>query len=449
MTRTEERLRDALLASAGRVRDDRLRPLPDPGAAGGVEGEMGRRRAWRAWMIPAAAAASVVLVIAVVVGVTGGPRIAGRSGADRGGGGRTEKTTAAVPSYFAVFEEPLPEPDTNVAGWRVVVLSTATGAMVASTPELNDASARPLSIAAAPGDRTFYVDYQAGTQTKVYTFSIPARGKTAPLTLIKGGVVHNTALVNYPPSMFGAQDQLAVSPDGTQLALTTGTAEPATQMVDEIVAINLRTGTQSVWRGGLDRPGKLFGIANLSWAADGQSLVFLAQWCDDLDKYVLGYCSGANTPTGSRDAQVRSLTAGTGGGSLDNGRLLLRQSAKYPTIAQAIAGPGGEGLTVVVLSGPITVTDNTALWHDLAIDQISADGSLADTDYQARFADTLRLEAFMLDWDPSDTHLIFSDISQEVLFAWVGGGMLHPLPFAKGDVKGPATFGYDGGPLAW
>ena len=120
---------------------------------------MVRRRAWRARLIPAAAAASVVGVIAVVAGVTGGPRIAARSGADRGGSGGTEKTTGKVPRYFAYIT---PAGD----GYRVVVLSSATGAVVASTPVLDPLSASPLSIAAAPGDRTFSVDYYVGTQPR-------------------------------------------------------------------------------------------------------------------------------------------------------------------------------------------------------------------------------------------------------------------------------------------
>lgn len=87
MTRTEERLSDALRASADRVRDDRLRPFPalDPGAGLG----MGRRAAWRAWLVPVAAAASVALIIGLAVAVTGAPQQADHAGAfhlDRVGG---------------------------------------------------------------------------------------------------------------------------------------------------------------------------------------------------------------------------------------------------------------------------------------------------------------------------------------------------------------------------
>ena len=70
MTRIEERLQDALAASAARVRDDRLRPLPAREPDPGAERKARRRQVWRAWLIPVAAAASVVLVIGLVLAVT-------------------------------------------------------------------------------------------------------------------------------------------------------------------------------------------------------------------------------------------------------------------------------------------------------------------------------------------------------------------------------------------
>ena len=75
MTRTEERLADALHACADRVHDDRLRPLPalKPGTGREPRSERGgaRRVAWRSWLVPAAAAVSVALVIGLAVAVTG------------------------------------------------------------------------------------------------------------------------------------------------------------------------------------------------------------------------------------------------------------------------------------------------------------------------------------------------------------------------------------------
>src|ERR1700728_4554465 len=105
MTRTEERLSDALHASADRVRDDRLRTLPAAGRT--------TKRA-RVWLIPVASAASVVLVIAAAVALVGGPRNAAVPGADRGGSGGTGITAAGAPKYFAFFDMP----NEHVFNWR-------------------------------------------------------------------------------------------------------------------------------------------------------------------------------------------------------------------------------------------------------------------------------------------------------------------------------------------
>ena len=102
MTRTEERLQDALHASASRVKDDQLRPLPafQPGPAHGPSSAPSRkrlRRAWWSWVGPAAAAASVVLVVGLVVAVTGGLR----TGAGQG----RATATASAPSCSATLTE--------------------------------------------------------------------------------------------------------------------------------------------------------------------------------------------------------------------------------------------------------------------------------------------------------------------------------------------------------
>ncbi len=62
MTRTEERLADALGAAASRLREETLRPLSIPPRRG--------RRSAR-WLAPIAATASVLLVIGVVVSLAG------------------------------------------------------------------------------------------------------------------------------------------------------------------------------------------------------------------------------------------------------------------------------------------------------------------------------------------------------------------------------------------
>lgn len=439
MTRTEDRLQDALHAAVGKVHDDRLRPLAGP------RRRRGGARWWRAWGAPLAAAASVALVVILVVTVTAGPPRAAGSGPSQAGAGGGEVTAANVPKYFAFVNRTILPPDKEQA--NIVVLSTSTGAEVArTTPVITNPSADYTALAAAPDDRTFYAAYRVGSQTWIYRFAIPAHGAIMPMTRVKGGVV-NDPVGNYYTSVSGGY-QVAVSPDGTQLALTVNSREPGMFGIpDKIVIINLKTGAQSAWQGGLDRPGQAFNIVNLSWADGGRSLVFLAQWCDFLDTATgvdnTAFCSGADTPHGYRDAQVWSLNATTGGGRLDSGTLLLSQSARYPSIVQAIAGPDGTGITAVVLSGPVRVAGQFAVWHSLAIDRISASGSPLGVDYRQSHLGPVFVA---LTWDPSGRYLIFSDGDQPY-YAWVGQGTLHPLPFPSPSI--PQALSVQGSQLAW
>ena len=71
MTRTEERLRDALGAAAAQVRDDRLRPLPPPEAADTTKTPKTTLRRHMGWLGPAAAAMSVLLIVALALAMAG------------------------------------------------------------------------------------------------------------------------------------------------------------------------------------------------------------------------------------------------------------------------------------------------------------------------------------------------------------------------------------------
>src|SRR6185437_6307894 len=99
MTRTEDRLADALRASAAQVDDSRLHPLPGlvsgPGTASRSNGRPPGGRSpgeGRGWLVPAAAAVSVALVIGLVLALTGGPQHHA-SGSSAGRGSNTSITT--------------------------------------------------------------------------------------------------------------------------------------------------------------------------------------------------------------------------------------------------------------------------------------------------------------------------------------------------------------------
>jgi hypothetical protein len=416
MSRTEDRLQDALSARAGQVRDDRLRPLPapDPGP------RRQARNAWRAWLIPAAAAASVLLVIAVVVAVT-----------RHAAGSRTQQTTSqvAMPSYFVHWVGLGPS-------GRIQVRSVSTGALIATVPPPKSPIADALdveAVAAAPDDRTFYVEYGlvtpnlTGRQIWIFSFSLAGSGSVTPQTMIKAGPITNS-LPGQP-----AWGNLAVSPDGTKLAFAANSIDRVTALSpaysDKIIVIDLLTGQRTQWQGGLFRTGKQFSIPDLSWSADGRSLIFLGQWCDPPGP--TASCSGGSAPGAYRDAQVWSLSIATGGGSLTRGHLLLRQSARFPLVAQALGGPGGSDLTVAVLSGQV---DN-GNWRVLTVADVSAaTGTVRHVDYgvslgrgQGRSPQQVWLSA-----DPSGQHLLVSyAVDGGFTIGWIGHGALHRLPIRQ------------------
>jgi hypothetical protein len=412
-TRTEERLADALHASAGRVRDDRLRPLPILEPVGGRE----KRRA-RAWLVPAAAAASVALIIGLAVAVTGAAQHGGRAAPSS-----ASSTMPGFPKYFAQVTGSTPP------GPSVEVRSTSTGSVVAtaSFPKARGWSLLFNTVAAAPDGRTLYIAYDADrsvqssviNQVWIYRLTIGSPWQTTPLIKING-----TAIL-------GTGGSMAVSPDGTKLALTADTTtqlNPDTRgWADKIIVVDLRTGARTVWQGGLYRPGKTFTIPDISWTADGRSLVFLGLWCNP--PAATNLCAGTSGQQGYRDTEVRSLSVAAGGGRLGRGALLLTQSARYPVIAAAIAGPGASELTLVVLSGQ---PGTFGTWSRAAIERVSAvNGVLLGVEYRsAAEGSQWQAQSVAINADPSGRYQLFWH-GLRLSSGWVDQGKLRPLPLER------------------
>jgi hypothetical protein len=419
MSRTEERLADALHASADRVRDDRLRPFPalEPDARPGAR----HRAAWRAWLVPVAAAASVALIIGLAVAVTRGPQQAGHGPASGSG-----TTAAPFPKYFAQ--------DTYLGGSVgdvVQVRSTSTGSVVASarTPTVAGWSLDLDAEGAGPGG-TFYLAYMARRDVKsatnqilIYRLSITSSGVAMPLTRLKGGgiTVANTT--------WYSSGSLAVSPDGSKLALNfVDTDQGGQSAADKIVVIDVPTGAQHAWRGSLYRPGTTFSVPQLSWTADSRSLVFLAVWCA-IPRQSPG-CSGPTGPGGSRYTQVRSINVATGGGPLDHSVVLMAQSARYPVIASALAGPGPAELDVVVLYGTMS---SAGSWSNAEVKRVSAvNGALLGVAYRWVGHGNEGLSVGISS-DPSGRYVLFSYYSGHASYytGWIAGGKLHFLPIKQ------------------
>lgn len=405
----EELLTRALDGAAGRIRPESLPPLAVPAQ----RRRIGRAR-WAGWLAPVAAAAAIVVVAALAVGLASWnqARQAGDTGAPSGG---IAKLPNGLPAYYAEVE--LVD---QGAKSQVVVRSTITGRVVAGIA--SPAALYPVSVTVAADDRTFYALYDkyatgpAGALI-VYSFRILPSGIATSPEQVNGAVITGqSGVVNL--------GGFAVSPDGSRLAI--GVADPAASSgpasaAAEIVVIDLRTGAHRTWAGGLDRPGQPFYLAGLSWTGDGTSLVYLAQWCPSGhigNSTAMAFCvADADGATARTDSQVREIGVTSDGGALSSGPVLLRPSARYPYIAQALIDPAGRDIIAVVQAGRYVEVVKIAV----------ATGETVSVLYRARYDSRPALDSYRLVIDRG--HLLYAEGNGASVstHGWIKNGRLHEL----------------------
>jgi hypothetical protein len=400
MTRTEQRLLDAMRAKTSAVRDDALRPLTEPSKERSRE-----HRGWLAPLAPLAAAVAVALVAVLAVTLTGSQHSSTSSG-------------PAVPAPAAV-QPSRPQFFTEVFGNYLQVRSVATGKVIGKLPMTEQELAVSWGIAAAPDGRTFYLVRSPSSSTRpvIYSFQVTGNDTVTPLRYVASGPSGDTGDVRGQGPV--------VSPDGTELALGMHTVAGYYDETDTIVVFDLRTGAYHLWRGGLPRTvkGVSLNIWDLSWSGT-RRLDFISTWCTNV-KWL--YC-------GSGSAQVRELTVGPDGSSLAGSTVLI-DLARFPDITDMVADQQGH-LVIMQVSGQGKTPYGVPL--KVSIDRVAAAGG----------AELRMLYRRIIPQEPGFAGPIIADPSGQYLMVWLPGrsgwlhdGTLHPLP-----VNQPYPFSTD---FAW
>ncbi len=311
MSRTEDRLADALAAAARAVPERTLRPLASPPA----------RSRRTPWLAPAAAALAIALVVGLVFA-------AGMLLVRSHPSGPPVGSQRPVPRYYVVE---------GLQGGRPVIRATATGKVTGRVPVPRSANlGLDDLVASARGGQYFVAAAAPGIQgERLYRFRLTSTGRVTSFAALPGGSLGNR---NW------TADAIAASPDGSRVAVALSWAGPVcgsgrgvpacphfSTRPSYIDIIDVATGTRGVWRGGTSNA---FTVASLSWTAHDRQLVYLGQSCAHFQP------NSEVCAAGVRTAQVRALDPAIRGGRLDSGPVLLNQSARLPVHRPGPDQPG-------------------------------------------------------------------------------------------------------------
>lgn len=274
MSALEDRLRRDLRAESGQITPDSLPDLHLPGRAGDLAGwvRRGGPRAWTAWVKPLAAAAAVIAVIAGALvlsrAIQSQPPVAG-----------IPPDYSSAPPYYAYtvqgdiydYVSHGTQYGYGVQGRYIKVRATSTGRLLAtvSPPKpYNDFSA----LTGAANGRIFvfgarhYWEHNAGPSPR-----LEARDQRTPMVFllarIAGGHVHLSTL-SLPETLTPQQGpSIALSPDGTRLAVAFGRGTSAVVQVITLGSGQVRTWEQprASWHPVLEGQG--------AWRGNGRTLM--------------------------------------------------------------------------------------------------------------------------------------------------------------------------------
>lgn len=359
MNTLEDRLRTDLRAESELIAPDSIRPLSLTGAHGRRPGRLRRRGTWRwpAWATPVAAAAAVAAVIVGTITV---------SHLVTGGGPANSEPVALssyshLPPYYATtvqgnvvsYVYKGSQDSSSVLGRYLKLHATQTGRLVAtiSPPKpyndfivlSGDADGRTYVLAA---ERYFGFRGPRSPHTGALDAAAPVRFFV--LRIDSGGHAHMSDLALPFTILPNEQPSLALSPDGSRLAVAYGGDRRAAL----VRVVSVATGgvvRQWAWPGVSWTP--LINVQG-AWTADGRTLVF-QQWYVTVGQ---NKPPGRTTPLDTTPTWLLDTAAPSGAGRGAAKLLLLRYPAGMNGMSQPFITPDGRELIAAAEKSPRRLT---------------------------------------------------------------------------------------------
>jgi hypothetical protein len=318
----ENLLRGELKRVADTVQPGQLRPLriPAPG------------RRWHHRLLPVAAAAAVIAV-AVAAVLVGGPKPVPAAAPG----------PAAIPRYYLTFTFVQDRQEHGLPVTEAVIRDSATGRISGTVKILSVGFPAPVTVAAAPDDRSFIIgtieqnaEGTVGTSYQEYRFfrlPISAGGKPG----------HLIELPAYPVPVNAFVTGIALSPDGTLLAMSSSYGVDRrnglpTAEIGAVEVINLVTGAVRTWTADMQQ-GHWYQPGQPSWADGNRMIAFTWQRAQSLTNDTM-------TMEG-----VRLLDTEAPGDNLADSRMIMPKQAVSGTIQSVLITPDGRDVLVATSGG--------------------------------------------------------------------------------------------------
>ena len=266
-----------------------------------------------------------------------------------------------------------------------------------------------LGISADQSDRAFVIDAEARNgQIVLYLLRVSADGHSTALTRLP--------LVLLPPHSPDVVDGIAVSPDGTKLAVALQVNEnpDVVNPRGEIVVYSLAGGPTQTWTA----PGDKAVPWNPAWTGGGRYLTFV--WQDQI--------TGTQWFFTGR-SQVRRLDTAAPGRNLLASQVLVAGGGPVGYIQAASAGPGDAPIIAALFQVPPTGTSGTAHMRLVALSAATGAVTQVFARYAARYAGQVQegsavARCQVLGADPTGQHTLTycPDLAR------IDHGVLTPLP---------------------